>query len=244
MANSQEEALARSAVYELLSMAFLYPEEETAAQVADAARTLTPMVSALGWPQVKMALHDLGEQAGQLTQPAFREQYSRVFGHIISADCAPYEAEYGQAHVFQKSHTLADLNAFYAAFGVTANPDHKDRCDHISAEMEFMHLLTLKEAYAQEDADGGENLGLCRQAQESFLANHLATWVETFAQRLLLKAGEGGVYASLSKLLETHMSREFGMFQLSTKPGDLGEPTDADEDDQECYAEPWEVKAL
>jgi DMSO reductase family type II enzyme chaperone len=244
MADPHNEALARSAVYELLSMAFLYPDGEAAAQVADAARTLTPLASSLGWPQVKLALHDVSRQAGELTEPAFRDQYSQVFGHIISADCAPYEAEYGQAHVFQKSHTLADLNAFYNAFGVSANPEHKDRADHISTEMEFMHLLTLKEAYAREDTDGGENLGVCRKAQESFLANHLATWIDTFARRLVRKAGDGAVYASLGKLLETHMRREFEMFQLIATAADPVEPIDPNEDAQECYAAPWEGKPL
>ncbi len=201
MPNPHDEALARSAVYELLSMAFLYPEGESAAQVAEAARTLTPLASSLGWPQVKLALDDVSQQAGQLTEPAFREQYSRVFGHIISADCAPYEAEYGQAHVFQKSHTLADLRAFYNAFGVAPNPELKERQDHISVEMEFMSLLALKEAYALQNNHGEDKVALCRRAQESFLSNHLASWVGIFAQRLTKKAGGEGVYVSLAHLL-------------------------------------------
>jgi DMSO reductase family type II enzyme chaperone len=244
MSNARDETLARSALYELLSMAFLYPSEETAAQVADAAQTLTPMASALGWRQVKQALSELSQRAYQTTEEAFLNEYALVFGHVTSTDCPPYEAEYSQAHVFQKSHTMADLNAFYNAFGVTANPEHKDRADHISTEMEFMHFLTLKEAYARQDADGGEKVGLCRKAQETFLTNHLATWIETFTQRLVLRAGDEGVFASLGKLLETHMRHEFETFKLHADPADPVELLDADEDEQECYAAPWEVKAL
>lgn len=244
MVNSHDEALARSAVYELLSMAFLYPEGEAAAKVAEATSALSPLASSMGWGQVEQALDDLGQRAGQLSEEALIDEHIQVFGHIISPDCAPYEAEYGQAHVFQKSHTLADLNAFYSAFGVAANPEQKDRADHISAEMEFMHLLTLKEAYARNETDGGEKVGICRRAQESFLTNHLGTWIDNFAERLLLKADDGGVYASLGKLLETHMRREFEMFHIATSPVEPVELIDTNEDDQECYAAPWEVKAL
>jgi DMSO reductase family type II enzyme chaperone len=244
MADTRDEALTRSALYELLSIGFLYPGEETASQVADAAETLTPLASDLGWGQVTQALHDLSQLAHQTTEEAFLDEHAQVFGHVTSADCPPYEAEYGQAHVFQKSHTMADLNAFYNAFGVTANPEHKDRSDHISTEMEFMHLLTLKEAYAQEDTGGGANLGVCRKAQESFLATHLAPWVDTFAQRLVRKAGDGAVYASLGKLLETHMRREFETFQLDSDSANPAELLDPEEDEQECYAAPWEVKSL
>ena len=244
MSNPHDEALARTALYELLSMAFLYPGGDTAAPVADAARKLTPLAASLGWQQVEQALRDVGQQAGELTEPEFLAEHTRVFGHIISPDCAPYEAEYGQAHVFQKSQTLADLNAFYNAFGVTANPENKDRADHISAEMEFMHLLTLKEAYARKDADGDQNVLVCRRAQQAFLADHLANWVLPFAKRLAEKAGSGSVYASLGKLLETHMRREFGTFQLDPAPPDQVATPAPVEDDQECYAIPREVGSL
>ena len=101
MVNSHDEALARSAVYELLSMAFLYPDGESAAKVADATFALSPLASSLGWGQVEQDLDDLGQRAAQLTEEALIDEHIQVFGHIISPDCAPYEAEYGQAHVFQ-----------------------------------------------------------------------------------------------------------------------------------------------
>lgn len=130
------------------------------------------------------ALQQAGRQLNTLSDAGLEKEYLSVFGHIISTDCPPYETEYDQAHVFQKSQTLADLSTFYQAFGVGLNPDLKERLDHISVEMEFMSLLTAKEAYAYLHDHGEDKAALCQRAQKGFLATHLAVWIKTFVHRL------------------------------------------------------------
>jgi DMSO reductase family type II enzyme chaperone len=222
----------RSAVYELLSLAFLYPEEGAARQLLDGARELrdaTENGSPIG--------RHIDELCGVL-QPGddarLEDEYIQLFGHTVSADCSPYESEYGQAHIFQKSHTLADLSTFYGAFGVSLNPDLKDRLDHLSVEMEFMHLLTLKEAIARIKDHGDDKVLVCRQAQEAFLANHLATWVMDFTKRLVGKTGCGGSYAAVAGLLEAHMDAEFRTFHLEPESPGSAEPHESREDDLDC----------
>jgi DMSO reductase family type II enzyme chaperone len=231
-----KEALARSALYELLSLAFLYPQEGAAAQLLDGARKESEIASRLGWDETKAALDRLSNSLSSSDDDALEAQYVEVFGHAVSADCAPYESEYGQAHVFQKSQTLADLSTFYRAFGVSVNPKLKDRLDHVSVEMEFMHLLTLKEAYALYH-HGEDKVLLCRQAQEAFLANHLANWIKAFIKRLTKKTANSSVYASVALLLGIYMDGEFDRFGLESRPLSLSATPDASEDYQECDAD-------
>ncbi len=234
MTTQQPEPKIRSAVYELLSLAFLYPKEGASTQLLDGARELRSATTLQDRRPFGGLLDTLCGKLRSCGDGCLENEYVDVFGHTLSTDCSPYESEYGQAHVFQKSHTLADLSAFYQAFGVSLNPELKDRLDHISVEMEFMHLLTLKEAYARGNGHGEDKALLCRQAQETFLANHLGTWIKRFADRVARKTGGSGVYGSLAGLLEAHMDAEFLRFRLDPETSSRPQPTEPPEDDVGC----------
>lgn len=212
---SYQEALGRSATYEYLSLAFLYPVSGLVERLRNGGARLAEVGDRLDWPDVASAAQSVLDKLRPFDDDGLEKEYAEVFGHAVSADCAPYEAEYGQAHVFQKSQTLADLGTFYRAFGVGLNSSMKDRLDHISVEMEFMHLLTLKEAYAIRGAHGADKVALCRDAQQAFLVNHLSNWITEFASRLARKAGSESPYGGVEELLQTHMKREFARFSLN-----------------------------
>ncbi len=85
---------------------------------------------------------------------------------------APETPQEGLTKTFQ----LADIAGFYRAFGVEVEPG-TERADHIAAELEFMHLLAVKEALAGERAEA-ENIQICREGAASFLHDHLGRWCE------------------------------------------------------------------
>lgn len=234
MAAPYEVALMRSAQYQLLSLAFLYPGDRVVVQLVEVAHKASKMASSLGYLEARDALDRLSQDLRPLTDEVLLSEYTEVFGHAISSDCPPYEGEYGQAHIFQKSQTLADLNTFYKAFGVTVSPDLKDRSDHISVEMEFMHLLTLKEAYAQLQNHGEEKVQLCREAQGAFLSDHLAPWVKSFSERLIKRARSGSIYASFVHLLQAHMNSEFKSLGIDVPSGRVMSEPLVSEDDRGC----------
>lgn len=234
MVSQCQNALARSAVYEFLSLAFLYPKARALTNLVQGAQQLGQTNSEMGNTELKAILDKLADQLAIIDDRGFEEEYIQVFGHTISNDCPPYEGEYGHPNVFQKSGALSDLSSFYAAFGVKPNPELKDRVDHISVEMEFMQLLTAKEAYADLQGHGEDKVLLCREAQAAFLTNHLANWVEAFAHRLAAKAGGDGIYGPLAHLLKFHMERELSLFALDA-PQDRF-PMEPEEDDLECGA--------
>ncbi|MEE9285837.1 MAG: molecular chaperone TorD family protein [Dehalococcoidia bacterium] len=230
MTETHEQAPVRSGIYQLLATAFLYPDPETGgvARLTEASGRLAKDASQVGPAQVAPALRRVKAALKARTDDALLQDYIKVFGHGASDDCSPYEGEYDQAHVFQKSQTLADLNASYHAFGVAPSPQIKERFDHVSVELEFMRLLTLKEGYAELHGHGEDKLRICRDAQRAFLASHLGPWVLSFARRVERKAGAGSAYGPLARLLEAHIEAEMAMFRLpasragtSERGGDL-----------------------
>ena len=85
---------------------------------------------------------------------------------------------------------LADIAAFYRAFGLQVTEQARERVDHVSVECEFMYFLTFKEAHALEEGQA-ENASICKEASSRFLADHLGRWLPAFALRLSKFAGEG-----------------------------------------------------
>jgi TorA maturation chaperone TorD len=97
-----------------------------------------------------------------------------------------HETAYGDAgRLLGRSASLADIAGFYLAFGLRPATDDTHREDHVGLELEFMSLLTLKEAYAI--AEGWqEPLEVTRAAQQRFIQDHLGTWIDAFTSQLRL----------------------------------------------------------
>ncbi|MBI3091166.1 MAG: molecular chaperone TorD family protein [Candidatus Tectomicrobia bacterium] len=223
-----ESAIARSATYDLLSLAFLYPEAGHLDHLREAVPQLQEAAGEIGWDDVARALRGLGAELRTATREALETEFAEVFGHGIPKDCPPYEGEYNQAHIYQKVQTLAELKGVYEHFGLAPNPDLKDRPDHISVELEFMQALTAKEAYARLQNHGDDKISLCREAQKCFLEQHLAGWTRRFARALAGKTQRQGVYGALALLLGAYMERELQEFGLT--PSLLPVLTDIEEE--------------
>ena len=117
---------------------------------------------------------------------SFHSAYLAAFGHAARGQCPLNEIEYGdlKADPLFQPHRLADLAAFYSAFGLELAGDADERQDHICLELEFLCVLAAKEAYALENQLDAEELALCRDAQKKFLREHLGRWTPAFARRL------------------------------------------------------------
>jgi DMSO reductase family type II enzyme chaperone len=117
---------------------------------------------------------------------SFLNAYLAAFGHAARGSCPLNEIEYGdiKADPLFQPHRLADLAAFYRAFGLEVAEDAGERQDHICLELEFMCVLAAKEAYAHEHQVDADQLAQCRDAQKKFLREHLGRWTTAFARRL------------------------------------------------------------
>ncbi len=183
-------ALARSFLYRYLAQAFADPTENAWAALADSDATRSLAAAALALSPAASELEERVRAFHSQLRPdgyeAFLTAYLAAFGHAARGRCPLNEIEYGdiKADPLFQPHRLADLAAFYRAFGLELGEDADERPDHICVELEFMCVLTAKEAYALAEQLAPEQLQVCRDAQRKFLREHLGRWTPAFTRRL------------------------------------------------------------
>ena len=197
----------RAQVYRFLADAFLYPGQEN--WIED-----TPLVAGILRELAPSALEVWGLEIGVWDLPALQAEHRRSFG-LVGSLC--YETEFGLPHEFRQSQELADIAGFYRAFGFNVGGSVHERPDHLAVEIEFMHVLALKEAYAIHSGIA-EHAEVCADAQRKFLQDHLGRWVEPFAQSLARSAGEG-VYVSLARFAAAFVLSEAARLGVTLEPG-------------------------
>ena len=192
-------AIARSFLYRFLAKAYEYPDPDgwawigrTDVQAAFLSAILVLNDSSESLAQTGSAFLEYltGDHFG-----SFSSEYIAAFSHAARGSCPLNEIEYGdlKADPLFQPHRLADLTAFYQAFGLEIAGDAGERQDHICLELEFMSVLSAKEAFAVEHQLGDEELSVCRQTQKEFLREHLGRWTPAFARRLASAVGQGAL---------------------------------------------------
>lgn len=153
---------------------------------------------------------------------AFTDAYLVTFGHAARGPCPMNEIEYGslRADALFQPHRLADLAAFYRAFGLEIADDAGERPDHICVELEFMSVLAAKEAWAREHQFDAEPLAVVHDAQKQFLREHLGHWAPAFTRRLEREAGPGPL-AALARFTREFVLSECARFGVRPGSEDL-----------------------
>jgi putative dimethyl sulfoxide reductase chaperone len=191
-------AIARSFIHRFLAKTCEDPTSEnwqwltnpqTAGLVRAASAFLGPSVLA----SAETFLHAL--QSGRFD--SFFNAWLAAVGHAARGSCPLNEIEYGdlKADPLFQPHRLADLAAFYRAFGLEVADDAGERHDHICLELEFMCVLAAKEAYVLEHQLDAPRLAQCRDAQKKFLREHLGRWTPAFTRRLAAATDEPALQA-------------------------------------------------
>ncbi len=173
-------ALSRGALYRLLADAFAYP---TAPRLADLAeRAQAGLTAAALSPEVRTRLAALRRAAGEADVETLAGEHVFLFDRQVR--CPPWEEAWGAApQMAGKGAALADIAGFYAAFGLAPEGGQPATEDHLVAELEFMSALAVKEAWALA-SEQPEAVEVTRQAQRTFLTDHLGRWAARFAEEL------------------------------------------------------------
>ena len=216
-------ALARSFLHRLLALAFADPTPDGWCWLSDASTvsSLRSAAEALG-PLLAESSVGLIATLKPNGFEAFLDSYLATFGHAARGSCPLNEIEYGdiKADPLFQPHRLADLAAFYRAFGLEVAEDAGERQDHISLELEFSCVLAAKEAYALEYQLDAEDLLICRDAQRKFLREHLGRWMPAFTRRLSA-AADNPVLGALARFTRTFVVAECERFGVNPGSEDL-----------------------
>ncbi len=191
-----EQAHARATLYYHLAALFVYPDGALWESLEEfSVQDWQRIFSLLRWSDKGCAR--LQKRLRSVTQEQFLAEHLAIFGHTAAGELRPYEAGYDTHHVFQETQCLADIAGFYRAFGLEPCETRRERPDHIAVELEFMHVLSIKEAYAL--AQGwGEKAGICREAQSAFLRDHLGRWTPSFLTHLAERS-RGGTFEMIAE---------------------------------------------
>jgi TorA maturation chaperone TorD len=211
------QALARAGLYRLLGRVFGYPTGAVLKELAELADRLAeaPAIA----PAIRALLRRVATSAREADPATVGDEYVFLFDRQVA--CPPYESAYGTApQMAGKSAQLADVAGFLTAFGLATEATRSDIEDHIAAELEFMSVLALKEAYALAE-DHAEGLEVVRPAARAFLGDHLGGWAEPFA-RGLRGATPLPYYAAAAELLENWIRIELDV--LGVTPAMLDGP--------------------
>jgi putative dimethyl sulfoxide reductase chaperone len=226
-------AVARSIIHRFLAKAYEDPTPEGWAWLCDAAtqESVRSAVRAVAAPRQSAAncsdilsysLRSFLTALRRGSETIFLDAYLATFGHAARGSCPLNEIEYGdiKADPLFQPHRLADLAAFYRAFGLEIAEDAGERQDHICLELEFMCVLAAKEAYALEHQFNADRRALCRDAQKKFLREHLGRWTPAFCRRLVASTAEPTLRA-LANFTGAFIESECALFGVSVGSQDL-----------------------
>jgi DMSO reductase family type II enzyme chaperone len=173
-------AAARSRLYQVLAMAFGFPDEALHSAVCDGSfrSVLIELWGALPYAIAAEVPSDLQTAPAYLE---FESEYIRLFDVGAAGPPCPL---YGGVYGGDRMKVMEDATRFYNFFALRLSPSMHELPDHITTELEFLHYLTFREAAArQQDPTSADPAPLLR-AERDFLTRHLCKWVPRLQAKL------------------------------------------------------------
>ncbi len=227
-------ARARSFGYGLIAEVFRWPTPTLVRQLHDPATwKMWPDILREVYPECGEPLSrlidltrslDSVSELGSLPSMAttLEHHYINLFGHTVRGACPLYELEYGQSEIIQQASFLADIAGFYAAFGLTSTTECHERQDHLTVECEFMSILAALEGHALE-TDEIHARKVYREAQATFLNDHLGRWLPACMRRVreaarVVDDPPESVYGLLAGFAADFLAAECNSFDVKIGP--------------------------
>jgi TorA maturation chaperone TorD len=180
-----DRSIARSLIYNRLSLCYVYPDEKVYASIAEgewmrgfreALHVLDEKIFDDSLRAIEQAI--AGAKDGE--QLAMAREYTRIFinafPHIIAP---PYGSFYMEKEGLVSAKTTSEVLHFYYEAGFTFKEDLYDLPDHITHELKFMEMLASEES----QASGSEKIKL-EEIQMNFLSRFILPWVPTFCDKI------------------------------------------------------------
>jgi putative dimethyl sulfoxide reductase chaperone len=214
-AKLRTQEVARSRLYRRLADVYRWP-------VSDLPMALKEMESALA---------QLGSEARDDAASLRASYHGAADTHALAVDHAALFAgpflvpapPYGSVYLEDKRQLMGDstidARQHYRSLGLDLSPEFKEAPDHISAELEFMHVLIVQSIAAIDAAD----LRLLTESighQRVFLERHLGAWISAFSDKVIEHA-RTDYYRNLAAVTRTFIAED--MDALPDLPADASE---------------------
>ena len=175
---SEPVTASRSRLYQLLAMAFAFPDEDFFSAIAEGtfAAAVARTCAALPYDLNGLTGLDLGGVATAYAD--FESEYIRLFDVGAAGPPCPL---YGGVYIGDRMKNMEDATRFYNFFHLRLSPQMRELPDHITTELEFLHYLTFRETELRQQ---GQDPGSLLRAERDFLARHLCKWVPRMQARL------------------------------------------------------------
>lgn len=206
-----EGLLSASQIYQFLSTCLLEPNKKTLALLNNK-EYMDEVKSCLaqhGNGELSETFKELHEGLKNADVETLTQGYRNTFGGAtVAMDCPPYEMYFSGSHIWQQTQDLSDISGFYKAYGIEIEDDKSSsrRWDHIAVELEFLHFLTYKLAYAIEN-HGDEEQESCLSGKKKFLNAHIGRWIHAFSKSVFKKSPEA-FYRQAAKLANSFVHIE------------------------------------
>lgn len=186
-----EPGIGQAASWRLLSLGFAPPSDESLREVAALAEALL----ALDWDaHVAGSLRVARSEADGGEHDAIAASYQRLFGGAVRV--SPYEGSY-ELDPIRQGRQMADVAAFYRAFGAEAHGPVAERPDHAGCELEFLSFLELRRLEAEE-AGRAADATVLDDIATSFLRDHAGRWLPAFFGDVYATASDAPLYRALA----------------------------------------------
>lgn len=216
--DAQELAGARAKLYQLLATVYARPPDlDFLKFLANWVASVSEGPFQLLSEQMKHSLgmldsffKKIGENSWEERGEAVSVEFTRLFRGVKPhySPPPPYESVYREESGRVFGELTVEVHHEYRRFGFDlANGFSGEPPDHISFELEFMHLLSIKEAEAWDKDDEDEALRFL-QAEKEFMREHLMTWLPRFCGEVR-KHDKLGLFRWLADLTEGWVSFDY-----------------------------------
>lgn len=181
-----------SDAYRFLSLFLSLPDEETAEGVVsgDAAADLESILREMGvepceCKSVAAIMDEDIAESPECVRTELRRDFTRLFTNPEKPLVGIYEASFKDAGDFDTSKlafvspTAIDAEKRYRAWGLAMGQAHRESCDHMGAEVDFLAYLYAVWAEAVEAQQAAE-AERAREAIVGFMDAHFLKWADPF----------------------------------------------------------------
>jgi DMSO reductase family type II enzyme chaperone len=206
---------ARGECYRLLAACFYIPEQELwlSENLLESVCALLPQVS----PATAEHCHSMMEGLSQSSGEDLAVEYARLFVGPQRVLAAPYGSVYLDEGRRVMGDSTLEVLEIYREAGLSLDPDFKELPDHIAAELEFMHYLTVKAVEAAA-AGQGRTADEALHMRDEFLHTFLNRWVPGFCASI--RAGtQNRFYRGLANCLSTFIAEPVSPLEVSGTAG-------------------------